>query len=110
MSMNWMDWVAVDPEYSIAWWQISAESIVSARERLDRFGGPFNMVLRVTQRAPSGVRTTNIPVESISGERLVMLGEPGATHHAAIGIETAGFFTAIVRAPALVSPQNAGAT
>ena len=104
VSMDWMDWVAVDPAYSIAWWQISAEAVTEARARLHRVGSSYELVLRVTQSATSGPRTTDVPIDALSGERVVMLGEPGAIHHASVGLQSNGFYTAIARAPALVAP------
>lgn len=104
--MNWLDWVATDPGYGVVWWQIDADGLESAREQLDRLGRDAELVLQITQRGATGPRSTQIPLDTWSGERIVMFGEPGAEHHAAIGLRAGGFFASIARAASLTAPAH----
>lgn len=95
----------MDPAHAVVWWEVDAAGVAAAHEQLERVGQGAQLVLRVTQQADAGPRTTEVPIDTWRGERLVALGEPGARHSAAVGLRADGFFAAIARAEALTAPQ-----
>jgi hypothetical protein len=103
-TMSWLDWVAMDPGHSVVWWQVDAAGMGAARAQLERLGRDARLVLRITQEAARGPRTTEVALEQWSGERVVVLGEPGVVHHAAVGLLAGEFFSAIARAQPLTAP------
>ncbi len=94
----------MDPGHSVVWWQVDADGMAAARDQLERLGRDAQLILRVTQQARRGPRTTEVPLDGWSGERVIALGEPGARHSLAVGLKAGDYFSAIARAPDLTAP------
>jgi hypothetical protein len=99
-----------DPDYGIAHWEVTPEGMAKGIERSSNFGGTVRLVLRIyaigddRQRVRSHLR--EYPVQDWLGSQIVLLGKPGATHQAVIGLrDELGTFSPLVRSAYVQSPR-----
>ena len=101
-SGDWIGCDAVDAHHARVRWHVSANGMMAARTRLARLSTKPELILRVTQK-PKGAaaRALDIPIRKWFDERLVLLGEAGASHTFAVGLRggnaPGAFFVAIAR-------------
>jgi hypothetical protein len=110
-----VDWVARDPDFAWVMWEIHAQSVQAATERLGVHAAGAALVLRLRchQERPQGppiTRVLDIPLSSWCGHRLVPLGIPGAEHLCSVGVramdDPGGFFVPLVHSEPLRAPRH----
>lgn len=118
------DWVALiprDPDWGLALWEVTAEGLSRCLHSLERFDRGATLVLRLYLRDGGGGRTRGgqargtqtqeYEITEWLGGRLLLLGRPGATHEAALGLRApSGAFVPLCRSRPMQSPRSTPAS